>query len=54
MFEQMISCFSLSIEHGMCLLVILKYMADDCDNDKLVIEDSIRRNYFDFIDASSP
>eukprot|EP00351_Strombidinopsis_sp_SopsisLIS2011_P006193 CAMPEP_0116880360 /NCGR_PEP_ID=MMETSP0463-20121206/12276_1 /TAXON_ID=181622 /ORGANISM="Strombidinopsis sp, Strain SopsisLIS2011" /LENGTH=124 /DNA_ID=CAMNT_0004530835 /DNA_START=571 /DNA_END=945 /DNA_ORIENTATION=- len=28
-------------------------MADDCDNDKLVIEDSIRSNYFSFIDSHS-
>jgi hypothetical protein len=28
------------------LLSILKYMADDCDNESIVVEDSIRTSFF--------
>lgn len=33
--------------------MILKYMASDCDNDSIVIEDSLRSNYFKFLDNVS-
>jgi hypothetical protein len=39
-----------SVDHAICLLLILKYMASDCDNDSIVIEDSIRQNYYLFMD----
>lgn len=31
----------------------MKYMANDCDNDSIVIEDSIRTAYFKFLDGAS-
>ncbi len=31
-----------SVEHATCLLLILKYMATESDNNSIVIEDSIR------------
>jgi hypothetical protein len=31
--------------------MILKYMASDCDNDSIVIEDSIRGDFFTFLDS---
>jgi hypothetical protein len=31
----------------------LKYIASECDNDSIVIEDSVRRKFFDFIDSIS-
>jgi Exportin 1-like protein len=43
-----------SVDHATCLLLILKYMASDCDNDSIVIEDSIRQNFFQFVDAIAP
>lgn len=43
--------FANSVAQATCLLMILKYMASDCDNDSIVIEDSIRSNYFLFMDA---
>jgi hypothetical protein len=39
------------VEHVTCLLMILKYMASDCDNDSIVIEESIRGNFFTFLDS---
>lgn len=30
--------------------MILKYMASDCDNDSIVIEDSVRHKYFEYLD----
>jgi hypothetical protein len=40
-----------SVDHVTCLLMILKYMASDCDNDSIVIEESIRHNFFNFLDT---
>lgn len=40
-------------DQGMCLLEILKYMAHDCDNDNIVIEDSIRRDFYRFMDNAA-
>lgn len=39
-----------SVEHATCLLLILKYMAAECDNSSIVIEDSIRQNFYTFMD----
>ena len=36
------------------LLLIIKYMADICDNDSIVIEDSIRQSFFMFMDNIAP
>jgi len=36
-----------------CLLQVLKYMANDCDNESIVIEDSIRRNFYRYMDSVS-
>lgn len=43
-----------SVDHATCLLLVLKYMASDCDNDSIVIEDSIRNNFFNFLDNIAP
>lgn len=48
--ESMSRELSGNVEHATCLLLILKYMASDCDNDSIVIEDSIRQNYFQYMD----
>ena len=41
------------VEHVTCLLMVLKYMASDCDNDSIVIEESIRGHFFAFLDSIS-
>jgi hypothetical protein len=46
--------FSDSVDHAICLLLILKYMANECDNDSIVIEESIRSSFFNFLDQISP
>ena len=46
--------FSDSVDHATCLLMILKYMASDCDNDSIVIEESLRREFFSFLDEIAP
>lgn len=38
------------MDHATSLLLILKYMASECDNSSIVIEDSIRQNFFGFMD----
>ncbi len=40
--EHMTSELSDNVDHATALLLIIKYMADICDNDSIVIEDSIR------------
>ncbi|CDW74356.1 arm repeat-containing protein [Stylonychia lemnae] len=53
MIEQLIQDLSNTVEQATCLLMILKYMASDCDNDSIVIEDSLRSNYFKYLDEIS-
>lgn len=52
--DTLIHEFSDSVDHAICLLMIIKYMASDCDNDSIVIEDSMRREFFQFLDDISP
>ncbi len=52
--EHLSSELSDSVDHATCLLLILKYMASECDNDYIVLEDSIKHNYFMFIDQIAP
>jgi len=44
--EDLTQAFSSNIDQAICLLSTLKYMANDCDNDSIVIEDSTRSKYF--------
>ena len=53
MVDQLTMELSNSVEQATSLLMILQYMASDCDNDSIVIEDSIRKNYFIFMDSIS-
>ena len=40
-------------EQVTCLLSILRYMADDCDDESINIEESIRENFFAYLDHSA-
>jgi hypothetical protein len=42
-----------SDDQATCLLSTLTYMANDCDNDSIVIEDSIRQAFFEYLDQSA-
>ena len=44
--EYLSSQLSENVDHATALLLIIKYMAEMCDNDSVVIEDSIRQNFF--------
>lgn len=46
MVETLSTELATSIEGVTSLLMILKYLASDCDNDSIVIEDSIRDHFF--------
>ena len=39
------------IEQAFSLLSILKYMADDCDNDEIVVEESVKESYYNLLDS---
>lgn len=43
--------FSGDIEQAFCLLRILKYMAEDCDNEQIVVEESMQESFYKFLDA---
>jgi hypothetical protein len=49
--EDVAQIFQADIDRAFVLLSTLKYMADDCDNESIVIEDSIRDSYFGFLDS---
>lgn len=53
MIETLIFEFSTSIDLNITLLLIFKYIASDCDNESIVIDDSIRKSFFTFIDNAS-
>ena len=44
---------SASEEQVTCLLSILRYMADDCDDESINIEESVRENFFAYLDGSA-
>jgi hypothetical protein len=52
--DSLIAGFSQSLDHAYSLLLVLKYLASDCDNDSIVIEDSLRESFFNFIDHVAP
>ena len=41
--EKLSNELSENVDHVTALLLIIKYMADICDNDSIVIEDSMRQ-----------
>ena len=45
--------FSKDIDQAFCLLQVLKYMANDCDNESIVIEDSLRQTYYACLDGAA-
>ena len=51
--QELINVFSQSTDLAMALLMILNYMASDCDNDAIVIEDSVRRSFYTFLDQTA-
>lgn len=50
MIEDLTIGLSGTLEQGICLLQILKYMANDCDNDSIVVEVSTRDQFFEYLD----
>lgn len=44
---------SSSTEHAYCLLKILEYFASECEDENIVIEESLRESLFDYIDDMS-
>lgn len=46
MLEELTARLTVNDELTLVLLICLKYMANDCDYQSIVIEDSIRAEYF--------
>ena len=51
--EDLTSLLSETEDQALCLLSTLKYMANDCDNESFIIEDSIRQGFFNYLDSSA-
>ena len=51
--EDITSNLSGSVDQALCLLHTLKYMANDCDNQSIVIEESIRKGFYKYLDSAS-
>jgi hypothetical protein len=45
--------FQTDIDRAFVLLSILKYMADDCDHESIVVEDSVRSSFFNYLDSQA-
>jgi len=45
--------FQSDVDRALVLLSILKYMADDCDHESIVVEDSIRTSFFNYLDSQA-
>ena len=52
MFGELIQYFSSDIERAFCLLQILKYIANDCDNESIVIDEALRKSFYTCIDTA--
>ena len=51
MIEDLTNILSGGDDQAICLLSTLTYMANECDNDSIIIEDSIRHHYYSYLDA---
>ena len=47
---ELISMLSTNIEEANCLVTIMGYMASECEDEGIVIEESLRESFFDYID----
>jgi len=45
------SAFSNDLEQAFCLLRVFKYMAEDCDNEQIVVEESVKESYYEYLDS---
>ena len=45
------AAFSNDLEQAFCLLRILKYMAEDCDNEQIVVEESVKESFYGYLDS---
>ena len=51
--NQLQNSMSATPEQAFCLLKILEYFASECEDDNVVIEESLRESLFDYIDKLS-
>ena len=48
--RDLIQQFSANPDDAICLLYLLRYMASECEDEGIVIEESLRESYFEYID----
>jgi hypothetical protein len=51
--QDLISQLSNSIQEATCLLIVIRYIASECENENVVIEESLRESFFQFIDTQT-
>ena len=45
------TAFSNDLDQAFCLLRVLKYMAEDCDNEQIVVEESVKESFYGYLDS---
>ena len=45
--------FSNDLEQAFCLLRVFKYMAEDCDNEQIVVEESVKESFYSYLDSNA-
>jgi hypothetical protein len=53
MVEELITILNGSVEEAQCLLTIMRFMASECEDEGIVIEETIRESFYEFIDFHS-
>ena len=48
--KDLITNLNSNIQEAHCLLTILGYMASECEDESVVIEESLRESFFNYID----
>jgi len=49
--EDLVKALSNTPEEAICLITIFKYMASECEDEGVVIEESLRESFFDYLDV---
>jgi hypothetical protein len=53
MIEELINVLNGSIQEAQCLLTIIRFMASECEDESIVIEETLRESFYEFIDFHS-
>ena len=49
--EELIQSLSSTLAEANCLITIIRYLASECEDEGIVIEESLRESFFDYLDV---